>query len=434
MTQIDGTMHDVHWAATSPEQTFIPNAANRRSEYDIAIVGAGYCGLSIALHAAATGASVVVLEAGTVGCGASGRNGGIVVPHFPGAMTPDNAVAQLGPKKGEALAELVAGGAGFVFDQIRALGIECESEQNGWLQPAHSAASLQKVRKVYRSWQARGAQIEWMEAADVALHTGAQGYLGGWHSQTGGTVNPYALTLGLARVAATRGADIRENTEVTGIRNDGALKVLATAQGEIRARKVVLATNGYTPALYPGLARSVIPVWLYHGFTRPLDKDERARILPTRVCFTDLRKSGGFARYTSENRLIMGGAIFRPSNHRAWSERHSRRRLNEFFPGLTDLHLESFWTGYCALTNESLPAVQRLDANVYSLIGFSTRGVALAQTLGREMAGFLCESRTEADMPVRVGDVRTIALQPLKRFLGGFAFPLFQLRDALRLS
>lgn len=197
MTKIDGTMQGVHWAATSPKPRFTPNPACARAEYDIAIVGAGFCGLSIALHAATAGASVVVLEAGTVGCGASGRNGGIVVPHFPGAMTPDNAVEQLGPTKGEALAELVAGGAGFVFDQIRALGIACEAEQNGWLQPAHSEASLQKVRKVYQSWQARGVQIAWLEAAELAMRTGAQGYLGGWFNPTGGTVNPYALALGL---------------------------------------------------------------------------------------------------------------------------------------------------------------------------------------------------------------------------------------------
>ena len=364
MTRIDGTMRGVHWARTSPEAAFVATPANRRAEYDIAVVGAGYCGLSIALHAATAGAAVVVLEAGTVGCGASGRNGGIVVPHFPGAMTPDDAVSQLGPRKGEALAELVAGGPAFVFDQVRALGIDCEAEQNGWLQPAHSPAALQKVRRVYQSWQARGVDVEWLDGADVAARTGAQGYVGGWFRDTGGTVNPYALALGLARVAAARGADIRQDAPVSGIRGEGAVKVLSTAQGEIRARKVVLATNAYTPKLYPELARTVIPVLLYHGFTRPMRDDERRSILPTRACFTDLRKSGGFARYNSENRLIMGGAIFRPSDQRAWSERHSRRRLTELFPQLTDLRAESFWTGWCALTNEALPAVQRLEKDV----------------------------------------------------------------------
>lgn len=210
--------------------------------------------------------------------------------------------------------------------------------------------------------------------------------------------------------------------------------MLQTSTGEVQARKVVLATNAYTPALYPGLQRSVIPVYLYHGFSRVLTEAERASVLPGRACFTDLRKSGGFARYGADNRLILGGAIFRPSNHRAYSESHSRRRVGALFPQLSDINAESFWTGWCCLTDESLPSVQRLEPNVYSLIGFSTRGVALAQTLGREMAAFLSETRTEAEMPMRVGGVKPIALQPVKRFLGGFAFPAYQLRDALGLT
>lgn len=427
-------MTGVHWAATSKEGPFVETSANRKDSYDIAVVGGGFCGLSIALHAARAGQSVVLLEAGTIGCGASGRNGGLAVPHFPGGMTADDAIVHLGKDKGERLAELVAGGTAFMFDQIRALDIKCDAEQNGWLQPAHSEKSLAKVQRVYQSWKARGVDAEWLDAGDVATLTGATGYIGGWFRKTGGTVNPYALTLGLARSAQKAGADVRQQSEVKGIRSDGPAKILKTATGDVRARKVVFATNAYTPALYPSLQQSVIPVYLYHGFTRVLNQAERASVLPTRICFTDLRKSGGFARYGADNRLIIGGAIFRPSNHRNYSERHSRRRVGELFPELNDINAQSFWTGWCALTDEYLPAVQRLEPNVFSLIGFSTRGVALAQTLGREMAAFLSETRCEAEMPVRVGNIKPIALQPIKRFLGGFAFPAYQMRDALRLT
>jgi glycine/D-amino acid oxidase-like deaminating enzyme len=434
MMKIDGTMQGVHWAATSKEAPFIESHTDRRADYDIAVVGGGFCGLSIALHAARDGQSVVLFEAGTIGCGASGRNGGLAVPHFPGGMTADDAVGHLGKTKGERLAELVAGGTSFMFEQIRDLGIACDAEQNGWLQPAHSEKSLAKVQRVYQSWKARGVDAEWLDAGDVATLTGASGYVGGWFRKTGGTVNPYALTLGLARAAQKAGADLRQRSEVTAIHSDGAAKVLKTATGDVRARKVVFATNAHTPAIYPGLQQSVIPVHLYHGFTRVLNQAERASVLPTRICFTDLRKSGGFARYGADNRLIIGGAIFRPSNHRSYSERHSRRRVGELFPELSDIKADSFWTGWCALTDEYLPAVQRLEPNVYSLIGFSTRGVALAQTLGREMAAFLSETKTEAEMPIRVGDIKPITMQPIKRFLGGFAFPAYQMRDTLRLT
>ena len=434
MVNIDATMRGVHWAAISKEAPFTEGSSNQKAEYDIAVVGGGFCGLSIALHAANAGRSVVLLEAGTIGCGASGRNGGIVVPHFPGAMTADDVVQVLGRERGERLARLVADGPGFVFDQVRELGIACDGEQNGWLQPAHSEKSLAKVRRVHESWVARGVDAEWIDAQGVAELTGASGYLGGWHRKTGGTVNPYALAQGLARVARERGADIRQHAVVGSILKDGAAQVLRTSVGEFRARKVVIATNAHTPSLYPGLAQSVIPVLLYHGFTRPLNEAEKRKVLPMRVCFTDLRKSGGFSRLSPDDRVIIGGAIFRPANHRAYSERHSARRLAELFPHLKGIRFESFWEGWCALTDAYLPAIQRLEPNVYSAIGFSTRGVALAQTLGREIAQFLCEHKTEAEMPVRVGPVLPIAMQPIKAFLGGFAFPAYQMRDALRLT
>ncbi len=390
-------MRGVHWAATSKEAAFAEDRTRHKGDYDIAVVGGGYCGLSIALHAAKSGQSVVLLEAGTIGCGASGRNGGLVVPHFPGGMTAEDATTVVGKEKGERLAQLVSDGPKIVFDQIRELGIQCDPEQNGWIQPAHSEKSLAKAEA----------------AAAVTERTGAQGYLGGWYRKTGGTVNPYALALGLARAAVAAGADLRQRAEVTGIRPDGGAKILRTSAGDVRARKVVIATNAYTPALYPNLAKSVIPVLLYHGFTRPLTEDEQRKTLPTRLCFTDLRKSGGFSRYSADNRIIIGGAIF---------------------PHLRGIQIDSFWEGSCALTEEYLPAIQRLERDVYSVIGFSTRGVALAQTLGREVAAFLSETKTEAEMPVRVGDVQPIAMQRIKTFLGGFAFPAYQMRDALRLT
>ena len=349
-------------------------------------------------------------------------------------MTAEDAAASIGVERAERLAELVADGPSFVFDQIRELGIQCDPEQNGWLQPAHSEKALAKVRRVYDSWKARGVDAEWLDAAGVSAYTGASGYLSGWYRRTGGTVNPYALALGLARAAQGQGADLRENAEVTRICADGSAKLLKTTKGEVRARKVVIATNAYTPSLYPGLARSVIPVLLYHGFTQVLTEDQRRTIVPRRVCFTDLRKSGGFARYSADNRLIIGGAIFRPSDHRAYSAAHSRRRLRQLFPQFQDIQVDSFWKGWCCLTDAYLPAIQRLEPNVYSVVGFSTRGVALAQTLGREVAFFLSEKKTEAEMPVRVGEILPISMQPLKAFFGGFAFPAYQMRDALRLT
>ena len=433
MSRIDRSMDGVRWVNTSKEPAFVGTRATPAAEYDLAVVGGGYCGLSIALHAAQLGLSVVLIEAGAIGCGASGRNGGFAVPHYPGGLTTEDLYGSLGKERAERLARLVADGPTFVFNQIKDLGIRCDAEQVGWIQPAHSERSLQKVQRVYESWRRRGIEVKWLNAGEVHERTGAQGYIGGWFQSTGGTVNPYALTQGLARAAAERGVHIYEGANVIGVSSSGATKIVQTQATGYKARKVVFATNAYTPGLYPGLAQSVIPVRLYHCLTRPLTDVERSVTLPSRSPFTDLRKSGGFARLDVDGRLVAGGAVFVACD-RSYGNRHATHRVSEIFPHLRGIEIEYYWEGYCALTDAFVPAIQRLDDNVYSVIGFSTRGVALTQTLGREMAHFLAETKTEADMPVRVGPVQRIFMQPVKAFLGGFAFPVYKARDHLGLT
>ena len=433
MSRIDPSLANVHWAATSKEPTFTGTNATPLLEYDLAVVGGGFCGLSIALHAAREGLSVVLLEAGSVGCGASGRNGGYAVPHFPSSVTTEDLYEVLGKDRAERLAALVAGGPTFVFDLIKELDIHCDPEQVGWIQPAHSEKSLAKVDRAFQSWRSRGINVEWLDADEVSRRTGAVGYIGGWFGKTGGLVNPYALVQGLARTATQFGAHIFENATVVGIDSSGAAKVVKTDRAEFTARKVVFATNAHTPHLYPGLDRSVIPVRLYHCITRPLTPEELRVTLPARTPFTDLRKSGGFARLTADNRLLPGGAVF-VAGDQNYGYRHAKHRIAELFPHLRDIQIDQYWEGYCALTEASIPAIQELETNVYSVIGFSTRGVALAQTLGREMALLMAEKKTEAEMPVRVGPVQKIFLQPVKQFLGGYTFPVYKARDRLGLT
>lgn len=430
----DSEMSGVHWAATSKEAPVADTSTGLPDEFDLTVVGAGFCGLSVALSAAKAGLSVLLLEAGRIGCGASGRNGGLAVPHFPGATLPGRVEAKLGKHRSGRLFDLVRRGPSIMYDRIRDYGIECDAEQNGWIQPAHSEKSLGLVRNVFDEWTARGSKATWLDRAALHDRTGATGYLGGWLDETGGTVNPYALALGLGRAAQYHGVHIRQQAPVQTIRCDGAVKILRAGGKEFRARKVVITTNAYTHDLYPRLSRSIIPVRLFHTFTRPLTQEEQISVLPGRVAFTDLRKSGGFARLDATNRLLSGGAIFTLSRGKPYSLSHSRRRIAELFPKLKGIEIESYWEGYCALSQSFLPSIHELDEGVYSVLGFSTRGVALAQTLGREIGRFLAESLAEADLPIGVTALETVPFQRSKTFLGGFAFPVYQARDALGLT
>jgi len=434
---IDSELNGVVWKRTLKEPVKPYPALVGEETADLVVVGAGYCGLNIALHAAKAGLSVVLLEAGIVGNGASGRNGGYNVPHFPGAVTPSMVEATVGSKKGKALAELVLGGADAVFRQIEAYQINCSAIQNGWVQPAHSEASLKRIRNVYEEWKAWGADVSWLSAADVSDRLGAAGYLGGWTNPSGGTVNPYGVAIGLGRAASRHGVRIFEKSPVDGIEETAAGAIVRSGTNLVRAGKVIVATNGYTGDFLPKVQRSAVPVFLYHAATRPLGEGLRKEILRTGLCFTDLRKSGGFSRLDDDGRLISGGAVFAIGNRKAYGLAHARRRLCQLFPQLNaaDIEFDDYWEGYCAITDTYLPHVQQLGREVFSVVGFSTRGVNLAQNLGRVVGEFAAGKRTLDDVPVQlIEERRDVSFWPLKTRVARFMFPIYQAKDGLGLT
>jgi glycine/D-amino acid oxidase-like deaminating enzyme len=434
---IDPSMQGVVWTKTMQETVIDYPRLSGEETADLVIIGGGYSGLNTAIHAAQNGMKVIVLEAGRVGNGAAGRNGGYNVPHFPGGVTPSAVAAAVGKRKGQALADLVLHGADSVYRQIETFQIKCSAVQNGWMQPAHSDTSMQKVRKVYDEWKALGAKVEWHSVGDVSDLLGAKGYLGGWSNAEGGTVNPYSLAVGLARAAQQCGVRIFENSAVDGFQETPEGVVVSCGAGRVSARSAVFATNAYTGDFLPAVKKSVIPVYLYHVATKPLSETLRSKILKTQLCFTDLRKSGGFGRLDADGRLISGGAVFDFGNKVAYGEDHARGRMKMLFPQLTDgdIQLESYWEGYCAVTDSYLPHILRLGRNVFSVGGFSTRGVNLAQNLGRIMGEFMAGKRDLDDVPVNVYDQRNdIPLWAIKTKAARYVFPYYRLKDRLGLT
>ncbi len=431
----DAAMEGVVWAMTVREEHRPRPRLGEDREADLAVVGGGFAGLSIALEAARRGLSVVLLEAGRVGNGASGRNGGFAVPTFPGALTPAAVSARLGRKKGEALSALVTEGPTLLKGEVERYQIACDAEQNGWIQPAHSEKALAKVRAVYEGWRAFGADVAWLDREAVTQATGAGCYLGGWRRANGMMVNPLALARGFARAAANEGAAVLEESPVTAVGRDGGRPVVEANGHRVTAKSVAIATNGYTDALVGEVDRSVIPIHLFHTVTKPLAEDVRAAIMPDRVCFTDIRKSGGFGRYDRDGRLISGGAVFALGDRRRAGLAHVRRRMRQIFPSLPDVEVETYWEGWCALTPEFLPRVQVLAPGVYSLLGFSTRGVALASNAGRRLGAFLAGEGTLDDVPLEVTEgPRTIPWHGPKAVAGRLIYPLYKAMDRLGMT
>ena len=303
------TLPDSLWTATATPPSAYPRLEGEERA-DVCIIGGGFTGLSAALHLAEGGASVVVLEAGVVGSGASGRNGGQVIPglkHDPGELE-----SEFGAERGARLTELVGGAADFVFGLVRRHRIECDARQDGWIKACHSESALRAASHTAGDWGRRGAAVEAIDRVRIAELTGTDAYIGGFVDHRGGVVQPLSYTRGLARAAQQAGVRIHEGSVAGTPQRGGGQWIVSSATGSVRADKVIIGTNGYTDLAgaqgpWPKLARTVIPVYSYIAATRPLSDDLRRAILPKGQAVSDSRRLLRYFRLDAAGRMVMGG-------------------------------------------------------------------------------------------------------------------------------
>lgn len=375
------------WAQTAPPRDVAP-AATGTIETDIAIIGAGFTGLSAAIEAARRGHSVTVLEAQAVGWGASGRNNGQVIPVLT-AAEPDAWVARYGDA-GKRVVDLIGNSADTLFDLVREFGIDAEAEQTGWFQPAHSPGRVALSRKRVEAWQRYGFPAQLMSAEDSAGMLGSDFWYGGMFNPTGGHINPLALARGMARAAEGLGVTIHETSPVDSYQREGASWVLRTDRATVKARAMILATNAYTgevkPRLAPRIARSLIPVLSWQMSTEPLGDNLRGRILPGRQAVSDTRGDLRFFRYDARNRLITGGAVIGPHDVAGRVQRKAARSLAEAFPELGTPTMTHVWSGYIGMNWDRFPRVHQIGPDGWAWAACNGRGVAFGTAMGRELA------------------------------------------------
>lgn len=368
------------WAATAPPPPPLVALAGDVTA-DVAVIGAGYTGLSAAVSLADAGRAVVVLEAAEPGHGASGRNGGQVIPGLK--YDPDELEAQYGRTLGDGIVSTIAAGPQLVFELIRRFGIDCDAVRTGWIQPAHTAAGVELVRRRVAQWRSRGANVRELDAAEVQSLIGSSLYRGGWLDERGGTVQPLAYVRGLVRAAVAVGATVYRNSPAAELRVERDGWRVATAQGSVRARQVILATNAYSTRLHDALRRSVVAVPSYQVATRPLSAEWRRRILPGRQAVSDTYNLLRYYRVDASGRLVMGarGMYGKRSEHELL--RHHDAAIREIFPELRADDFDYQWSGFVAITSDHVPHLHDLGAGLYAALGYNGRGVAMATMLGR---------------------------------------------------
>jgi glycine/D-amino acid oxidase-like deaminating enzyme len=371
------------WSATAaPGPTLGQLTQSVRAQ--VAIVGAGYTGLNAALHLAAAGRDVVVLEAVEVGDRASGLNGGQVIPGVK--HDPDMLEEIFGPVVGSRLVDTVASGPDRVFDLIQKYEIACAATRTGWIQPATSAAALEMIAMRAGQWRHRGADVELLSATETARLTGSQRYSGGWIDRRGGTVQPLSYVRGLARAARGEGARIFSRTPATDLARTDREWCIRTPRGSVVSPTVILATDAYTDRLIDPLRRTLIPVPSFQVATEPLPEKMRQTILPEGQSASDTWHLMRYFRLDATGRLIMGSRGTFADVPAAVAARHHYRAVREIFPQLEGIRYEYHWGGLVGMTRDHLPHLHEVAPGLLTGLGYNGRGVAMATVMGRILA------------------------------------------------
>jgi glycine/D-amino acid oxidase-like deaminating enzyme len=414
------------WTATVEEPPVETPALDGEARADVAIVGGGYTGLSTALHAAEHGLKAIVLEAREPGWGASGRNGGQVIPGLK--QDPEELVGLYGRERGEVLARFAGGAADLVFGLIDKHRIACRPVRAGWIQPAHRDDLLPTLHRRAEQWAKRGAPVELLDAKACAERIGSGIYVGGWIDKRAGGIQPLAYARGLARAARTAGARIHGGSPARRLTRNGEGWRIETPRGTVIADRVVLATNGYTDELWPGLERTIVPVHSFQIATVPLGDNVAKSILPARSVLSDTRRVSVYYRIDPDGRLMMGGrGCFREPD-RPEDFALLERQIRRLFPQAAGAPIEHRWFGRVAITTDHLPHLHEPAPGLLAGLGYNGRGIAMATAMGTLLARRLA-GEAMASLPLPAQPLRPIPFHGFHRLGVAAAITYYRLRD-----
>lgn len=378
----------------------------------IVIVGAGYLGLSAALHLTQAGADAVVLDTEGPGYGASGRNGGQVIPGIK--YDPEEIEAVMGSERGERLWRFAGSTADFVFDLVARLGLAAEARRTAWIQGIHAEAAAVRARSRARQWQARGADVAYIDSGEAARLVGTPTYVGAFVDRRAGTIQPLSYSRELARAALAAGARIHGKSPVATIGRSGASWTVTTASGvSVDAEHVLVCTNAYSGPLFPDLPASIVAANSLQIATVPLPAELRAAILPGGEVLSDTRRIIRYWRTDNQGRFIMGGRgpYREPEPESDWG--HLKRDAVSLYPALAGIPFTHRWAGRVAIHPDYWPRLHVPEPGIVVAIGCQGRGIGWQSAMGAELARIVLDKDHEPVLPVT--GVTRIPFAPLKR-------------------
>lgn len=350
---------------------------------DVCVVGAGFTGISTALHLAEAGFKVVVLEAARMGFGASGRNGGQLVNSY--SRDIDVIERNYGVDTASALGAMAFEGADIIRQRIEQYAIDCDYRPGGVF-AAFSAKQLRELEEQKALWQRYGHdQLTLLDRQAIGAEIQTDVYCGGMLDQRGGHIHPLNLLLGEAAALEKLGGRIYEDSKVLRI-NRASRPVVNTPHGSVSADYLVLAGNAYMDGLVPELAAKSMPCGTQVIATEPLDPAVAQALIPNSYCVEDCNYKLDYYRVTGDNRLLYGGGVTYGGGDPASIERFLRGHVEHTFPQLKGVHFDYTWGGDFLLTMSRLPQFGRLTPTIYYAQGYSGHGVTTTHLAGRLLA------------------------------------------------
>ena len=397
---------DTLWFATAPPAPATTALAGRTTA-DVCIVGAGYTGLTTALDLARNGVRVVVLEAQEAGFGGSGRNAGHSTPTFTHFSLPDLR-RLLGEPWAERLIARQTQANARVAGMIERYQIQCEWQQNGYVQGAYRPGVIPALEQKVRDYNAVGAKTRFVDKHEVERLTGSPRLHGGWFHTEGGHLNPLAYARGLARAVMQEGGVIHTGSRVTHVAKEDGKWLVQTPEGSVAADKVIFSTGAYTVEGWPKLDQTFRIMKVFVAATQPLSDETRKSVLPHNTTMHDGRGDIYVYKYNAEGRIV---ASMFPMGRRGRDMAYTRQvmtdRLKWMHPQIReDIRWEYFWFGELDMQRRTIPRLYDLAPGVVALTGLSGRGVPTGSMLG----GILSEwamGVPERDLSLKLEPMRT---------------------------
>ncbi|MGC5327234.1 NAD(P)/FAD-dependent oxidoreductase [Brevibacillus sp. SYSU BS000544] len=371
------------WSATA-------NPHNKRPELmgevhtDVVIVGAGFTGVSAALHLQQKGYNTIVLEQETVGWGASGRNGGMLLPGYKPTIV--ELVEKWGMVEAKELNQLSLDSLHLVEHLTNEYQIDCSLQKCGHVVAAYKPKHFEGLKKESEFCNKHfGYETVIVEKNQIheAIHT--HQYHGCLVDPLSYSFQPLNFVLGLAAAAESHGAKIYENSKMIKVKRDAHYVYVQTPSGSVKAKELIMATDAYSEKMIKPLYKGILSISSQIIATEPLSENVLEKLLPKGRMVFDTSNFLYYFRRTPDSRIAFGGGDINPNRDDSVYDENYQAMIN-VFPDLKGCRVDYRWSGLIGVTRDMFPILGRMSDGTYFAAGYCGHGASMATLFGKLLA------------------------------------------------